>query len=400
MKPLKVSEVNNYIKKVFAGDIVLSNLQVEGEISNFKHHHSGHMYFSLKDDKSKIRCVMFKWDNENIGLKLSEGMKVVATGYVSVYDRDGDYQLYVRSVKDKGIGDLYKAFEDLKIKLEKEGLFREKYKKNIPFLPKKIGVVTSRTGAAIRDIVTILKRRYPPCEILIYPTLVQGPNAAKEICRGLKYLDNRGDIDIIITGRGGGSYEELFAFNDEELARTIFLLNTPIISAVGHETDFTIADFVADLRAPTPSAAAELAVPDISYLYTNLKNKYRSLLSYFNKFITAQENQLRFLDKSLSYNNPILKLKNKQQDIDNIFKDLNYLIEKKISKELKRLVILENKLKLLNPRHSIDKGFGVLYDTRGNIIKSIDDMKINDEINILLKDGTIKTLIIHIDKEV
>lgn len=400
MKPLKVSEVNNYIKKVFAGDIVLSNLQVEGEISNFKHHHSGHMYFSLKDDKSKIRCVMFKGDNENIGLKMSEGMKVVATGYISVYDRDGDYQLYVRSVKDKGIGDLYKAFEDLKIKLEKEGLFEEKYKKNIPFLPKKIGVVTSRTGAAIRDIVTILKRRYPPCEIIIYPTLVQGPNAAKEICRGLKYLDNRGDIDIIITGRGGGSYEELFAFNDEELARTIFLLNTPIISAVGHETDFTIADFVSDLRAPTPSAAAELAVPDISYLYTNLKNKYKSLLSYFNKYVVAQENQLRFLEKSLSYNNPILKLKNKQQDIDNIFKDLNYLIEKKISKELKRLIILENKLKLLNPRHSIDKGFGILYDTNGNIIKSIDDLKVSDEISILLKDGTIRTLIIHIDKEV
>lgn len=400
MKPLKVSEVNNYIKRVFAGDIVLSNLQVEGEISNFKHHHSGHMYFSLKDDKSKIRCVMFKWDNENIGLKLSEGMKVVATGYVSVYDRDGDYQLYIRSIKDKGIGDLYKAFEDLKKKLEKEGLFQEKYKKNIPFLPKKIGVVTSRTGAAIRDIVTILKRRYPPCEVLIYPTLVQGPNAAKEICKGLKYLDNRGDIDVIITGRGGGSYEELFAFNDEELARTIFLLNTPIISAVGHETDFTIADFVSDLRAPTPSAAAELTVPDISYLYTNLNSKYKSLISYFNKYISEHENQLRFLNKSLSYNNPILKLKNKQQDIDNIYKDLNYLIEKRLSKELKRLVILESKLKLLNPRYSLDKGYGILYDINGVIIKSIDELNINDKINILLKDGTIKTIVINIDKEV
>lgn len=400
MKPLKVSEVNNYIKRVFAGDIVLSNLEVEGEISNFKHHNSGHMYFSLKDDKSKIRCVFFKRDNENGVIKLSEGMKVVASGYISVYDRDGDYQLYIKNIKDNGIGDLYKRFEDLKKKLEREGLFQEKYKKDLPFLPKKIGVVTSSTGAAIRDIVTILKRRYPSCEILIYPSLVQGTNAAKEISKGLKYLDNRGDIDLIITGRGGGSYEELFAFNDEELARTIFLLKTPIISAVGHETDYTIADFVSDLRAPTPSAAAELAVPDFSYLNNNLKNKYKTLKSHLNKYVLTKENELRFLNKSLSYNNPILKLKNRQQDIDNIYKDLNHLMEKKISKELKRLLILESKLTLLNPRHSLDRGCGILYDKKGNEIKSIDDAKIGDEISILIKDGTIKTIIIGVEKEV
>ena len=399
MKPLKVSEVNNYIKRVFAGDIVLSNLEIEGEVSNFKHHNSGHMYFSLKDDKSKIRCVFFKRDNENGAIKLSEGMKVVASGYISVYDRDGDYQLYVRSIRDKGIGDLYKSFDDLKRKLEKEGLFQEKYKKDLPFLPKKIGVVTSKTGAAIRDIVTILKRRYPPCEILIYPALVQGANAAREISKGLKYLDNRGDIDLIITGRGGGSYEELFAFNDEELARIIFSLKTPIISAVGHETDYTITDFVSDLRAPTPSAAAELAVPDFSYLSNNLRNKYETLLSHLNKYILANDNQLKFLNKSLSYNNPILKLKNRQQDIDNMLRDLNYSLEKKISKELKRLLILENRLRLLDPRYSLDKGYGILYDVDGNIVKSIDELKIGYEINILLKDGTIRTVIIDLEKE-
>ncbi|MBC8588433.1 exodeoxyribonuclease VII large subunit [Paratissierella segnis] len=399
MKPLKVSEVNNYIKRVFAGDIVLSNLEIEGEVSNFKHHNSGHMYFSLKDDKSKIRCVFFKRDNENGAIKLSEGMKVVASGYISVYDRDGDYQLYVRSIRDKGIGDLYKSFDDLKRKLEKEGLFQEKYKKDLPFLPKKIGVVTSKTGAAIRDIVTILKRRYPPCEILIYPASVQGANAAREISKGLKYLDNRGDIDLIITGRGGGSYEELFAFNDEELARIIFSLKTPIISAVGHETDYTITDFVSDLRAPTPSAAAELAVPDFSYLSNNLRNKYETLLSHLNKYILANDNQLKFLNKSLSYNNPILKLKNRQQDIDNMLRDLNYSLEKKISKELKRLLILENRLRLLDPRYSLDKGYGILYDVDGNIVKSIDELKIGYEINILLKDGTIRTVIIDLEKE-
>ena len=399
MKPLKVSEVNNYIKRLFAGDIVLSNLEIEGEVSNFKHHNSGHMYFSLKDDKSKIRCVFFKRDNENGAIKLSEGMKVVASGYISVYDRDGDYQLYVRSIRDKGIGDLYKSFDDLKRKLEKEGLFQEKYKKDLPFLPKKIGVVTSKTGAAIRDIVTILKRRYPPCEILIYPASVQGANAAREISKGLKYLDNRGDIDLIITGRGGGSYEELFAFNDEELARIIFSLKTPIISAVGHETDYTITDFVSDLRAPTPSAAAELAVPDFSYLSNNLKNKYETLLSHLNKYILANDNQLKFLNKSLSYNNPILKLKNRQQDIDNMLRDLNYSLEKKISKELKRLLILENRLRLLDPRYSLDKGYGILYDVDGNIVKSIDELKIGYEINILLKDGTIRTVIIDLEKE-
>ena len=301
MKPLKVSEVNGYIKRIIAGDIVLSNLQVEGEISNFKHHYSGHMYFSLKDDKSKIKCVMFKSDNENIGIKLEEGTKVTASGYVSVFDREGDYQIYIRNIETRGTGDLYKAYENLKNKLQKEGLFDEKNKKEIPFLPKKIGIVTSGTGAAIKDIVSIIRRRYPPCNLLIYPTLVQGINAPKELINGLNYLDNLEDVDLIIAGRGGGSIEELFAFNDEDLARTIYNLKKPIISAVGHESDYTIADFVADLRAPTPSAAAELAVPDMSFLYDNLNSKYRSLMNYYNKTIETVKNELRMVEKSLRF---------------------------------------------------------------------------------------------------
>lgn len=398
MKPLKVYEVNGYIKRIFAGDMILSNLQVEGEISNYKHHYSGHMYFSLKDEKSKIRCVMFKGDNENLNMKLEEGQKVVATGYVSVFDREGDYQLYIKTIENIGVGDLYKAFENLKKKLQKEGLFDSSNKKELPFLPKKIGVVTSSTGAAIRDIVSIIKRRYPPCNILIYPTLVQGPNAPNEIRRGIKYLDNRGDIDLIIMGRGGGSIEELFAFNDETLARTIYALKTPIISAVGHEIDFTIADFVADLRAPTPSAAAELAVPDMGYLYDNLKSKYIGLVNFYIKRIKAIKNELKMMDRSLKYNDPILKLRDKKQEIDNLYKELNYICDKKLSRESSKLVFLNNKLSILNPSLSLDKGYGILYNNQGNVIKTVDDLVIDDELNILLKDGTIKTLIIKVDK--
>ena len=398
MKPLKVYEVNGYIKRIFAGDMILSNLQVEGEISNFKHHYSGHMYFSLKDEKSKIRCVMFKGDNENLNMKLEEGQKVVATGYVSVFDREGDYQLYIRAIENIGVGDLYKAFENLKKKLQKEGLFDSSNKKELPFLPKKIGVVTSSTGAAVRDIVSIIKRRYPPCNILIYPTLVQGPNAPNEIRRGIKYLDNRGDIDLIIMGRGGGSIEELFAFNDETLARTIYDLKTPIISAVGHEIDFTIADFVADLRAPTPSAAAELAVPDMGYLYDNLKAKHIGLVNFYLKRIKAVKNELKTIERSLKYNDPITKLRDKKQEIDNIYKELNYMFEKKLNKENKKLAFLNNKLNVLNPSLSLDKGYGILYNSQGKLIKTIDELNIDDELNILLKDGTIKTLITKVDK--
>jgi exodeoxyribonuclease VII large subunit len=398
MKPLRVSEVNNYIKRIIAGDIILSNLQIEGEISNFKHHYSGHMYFSLKDDRSKIKCVMFKGDNECLNKRLEEGMKVVATGYVSVYDREGDYQFYIRKIEEKGVGDLYKAFEDLKKKLQNEGLFDDSNKKKIPFLPKKIGVVTSSTGAAIRDIVSIIKRRYPPCKILIYHTLVQGSGASLEICKGLKYLDEEGDVDLIITGRGGGSFEELFAFNNEELARTIYSLKTPIISAVGHETDFTITDFVADLRAPTPSAAAELAVPDISYLYDNLNSKYNALISLMTKKINNSKNKLNMEERALKYNNPLIIIRDKKQEIDNIQKELNYSIDKILSKELKKLVLLENKLNIINPTLLLDKGYGVLYNKAGLLVKNLEELSINDELNILHKDGLIKTVIVELEK--
>lgn len=398
IRPLKVSEVNSYIKRVFLGDMILSNLSVEGEISNFKHHYSGHMYFNLKDEKGKIKAVMFKGDNENLKFRLEDGMKVIATGYVSVYEKEGDYQLYIRHIKESGLGDLYKAFEELKKKLEAEGMFLESNKKPIPFMPKKIGVVTSSTGAAIRDIITVIKRRFPPCNILIYPSLVQGPQAPKEISMGLKYLDNREDIDLIITGRGGGSIEELFAFNDEEVARTIYKLNTPVISAVGHETDFTIADFVADLRAPTPSAAAELSVPDIFHLVNDLTNKYNRLTKLIYKTIEDFKIKNEYLNQNLKFYNPINQLKDKRQEIDSLFRDLNYIMEKKFMDKKSQLLSLKNNLDLINPLLALDRGYGILIDKEGNLIKSVDDTSIDDEIRILLKDGTIRSIVKGIDK--
>lgn len=398
MKPFKVNEVNTYIKRVLTTDMILSNIQVEGEISNFKHHNSGHMYFSLKDDRSRIKCVMFKTENERLLVNLEEGMKVVASGYISVFERDGEYQLYVRKVEEKGIGDLYKAYDLLKNKLQKEGLFDVLHKKEIPSMPKKIGLVTSSTGAAVRDIISIIKRRCPPCKILIYPSLVQGPDAPCEIIKGLKYLDSLDDIDLIITGRGGGSIEELFAFNDEDLARCIFNLRTPIISAVGHEIDFTIADFVADLRAPTPSAAAELAVPDMTNLYEDLSNKYYYLSNYIINRLRDYKADLNMYERGLKYNNPILKLREKNQEVDILYRRLIGNINNKLNKEYRRSAVLENKLNLLNPNISLEKGFGILYKQDGKAIKSIDEINLDEEIRILLKDGELKTLVLEIEK--
>ena len=399
IKPLKVSEVNNYIKRVVLNDLILSNINIEGEISNFKHHYSGHMYFSLKDDKSKIRCVMFKGDNANLNINLEDGMKIIATGYISIYEKDGDYQLYIKNIKKSGVGDLYKAFEELKRKLEMEGLFLESNKKSIPSIPRKIGVVTSSTGAAIRDIITTINRRFPLCKILLYPSLVQGSQAPKSICEGIKYLENRKDVDLIIIGRGGGSIEELFAFNDEHLARTIFSLETPIISAVGHETDFTIADFVADLRAATPTAAAELSVPELKGLFYNLENNYNRLLNIYDKWKKSNSMDLKYLNTNLNSLNPINRVKDRRQEIDSLFKELIYKIEKKFNNETNKMTSLKNSLDFFDPTLSLDRGYGILLDRYENIIKSISDVSIDEEFNILIKDGMIKVKVVNIQEE-
>lgn len=395
MKPLKVSEVNNYIRRIFSRDMILTQIDVEGEISNFKHHYSGHMYFTLKDNNSKIRCVMFRDNNSNLNLDLKDGMNIVASGNISVYEREGSYQLYVKNIEERGLGDLYRKFELLKGKLEKEGLF-DKKKKDIPFLSKTVGVVTSSSGAAIRDIINVIKRRNPITNIIIYPVAVQGENAASQIKEGLEYLDQCENIDLIITGRGGGSFEELFAFNDEDLARCIYKLKTPIISAVGHETDFTIADFVADRRAPTPSAAAEIAVPNINNLYGDLDNKYNLVTSLIRRRMSLEENKLKMFDRYINYANPTTSILNKQQGLDFLLKNLNDSLVKRLTFESNRLKELKVTLDFYDKYLSVDSGRAMVQNKDGQMIKTINDIDIDDELDILLKDGLVEVTVSNI----
>ncbi|HLR20437.1 MAG TPA: exodeoxyribonuclease VII large subunit [Tissierellaceae bacterium] len=399
MKPLKVSEVNSYIKRLFSSDMILSNIEVQGEISNYKRHYSGHLYFSLKDETGKIKCVMFRNNAKKLNGNLIEGQKVIAKGYISIYERNGEYQLYVSEVDSQGVGELYRKYEILKNKLEKEGLFNTKFKKEIPFMPNKIGIVTSATGAAIKDMLTVIDRRYPICDILIYPSLVQGINAPSNLIKAINYLDNRSDIDLIIFGRGGGSIDELFAFNDEDLARSIFNCETPVISAVGHETDFTTTDFVSDLRAATPSAAAELAVPNIIDLIDNLNNKYNELIYYNNINIKTSKAQLDILSRELKYNNPSFKIGEKKQDLDILFQEINKKLKDLINNQGKKLLGLENRLQLLDPSISLKDGNGILLNENGCLVKSIKELSLNDNLKVIMKDGSIDAVVQNVNKE-
>ena len=281
IRALEISEANSYIKKVLSNDPILYNLKVRGEISNFKINSSGHVYLTLKDETSKMKCVIFN-GNYDKSLQLEDGMKIVANGYISVYERDGAYQLYIRKVEKDGVGNLHIEFEKLKKKLNREGLFDPRFKKKIPYMPKSIGVVTSQTGAVIRDIINVVRRRFPKVNVYLYPVAVQGANSADEIVKGIEFFNKMQNVDTMIVGRGGGSLEELWSFNEEKVARAIFASDIPIISAVGHEVDYTICDFVSDMRAPTPSAAAEIAVPDLNevlYRLDNCKNQIKNNMS-------------------------------------------------------------------------------------------------------------------------
>lgn len=398
-RPLKVSEVNRYIKRMFLGDLILSNIQVEGEISNFKCHHSGHVYFSLKDDQGKINCVLFKNYRNNVDDDLKDGDKVVVTGYISVYERDGSYQLYVNKIDKNGIGDLYKAFEELKAKLEKEGLFDPSHKKKLPFFPKKVGVVTSSSGAAIRDIITVIKRRCPVVDIVLYPVLVQGTNAPASICEGLKYLDNREDIDVIILGRGGGSLEELFTFNDETIARTIYHMKKPIISAVGHETDYTIADFVADLRAPTPSAAAEMVTPDVNEMLNILYEKYNRLVKSFLIKRNEMSIRLDYLYSNLNFYNPINRIRDLSKEQDMLLKRLILLMKMRLSEARDRIENLYKAIQHLNPTFSLDRGYGIVVDMNGKVISDVEDVSVEEYLKVFIKNGMLEVKVVNISKE-
>ena len=383
---VSVSDLNLYIKEKIAGDEALNAVIVKGEISNFKAHYTGHFYFTLKDDKSLIKCIMFKSYAERINFKPKDGMKVIVFGGVSVFERDGIYQIYVKAMVEQGVGDLYAAYEKLKADLEKEGLFEELHKKKIPLKPKIIGVLSSSTGAVIRDIINVSTRRNPNCYIRLLPVPVQGPGAAKEIVKGIETMNEKKLADVIILARGGGSLEDLWPFNEEIVARAIYNSEIPIISAVGHETDFTIADFVADLRAPTPSAAAELANPDIY----ELKNKINTLnerarLSLKKKLelIKIKYNNLM---NSKVFTEPIQNMQNNYLRLDGFIKQMENAITLKQKETEKNFQSMVLKLDALSPLKTMVRGFSIV-EKEGKIVKSSKDLKENDEVSIKLIDG-------------
>ena len=397
LRALEISEVNSYIKRILTNDAILYNLKVKGEISNFKVHSSGNVYLSLKDEKSKINCVIFK-NNYNKDLHLDNGSKVIANGYISLYERDGSYQLYINDIEIEGLGNLYIEFNKLKEQLSEEGLFDIKYKKSIPSMPKSIGVITSETGAVIRDIINVIKRRYPKVNIKLYPVNVQGSQSKYDICEGIKFFNNKNNVDIIIVGRGGGSIEELWSFNEEIVAREVFNSKIPIISAVGHETDFTICDFVADMRAPTPSAAAEIATPnlvDLEYKLDNIKDRLNG--SVINQ-VNLDKNRIDYVFEKIGNYLKLYTIKDKITQIDKIYDKINFEIENTISIESERLkntgIILHN----LSPLATLDRGYSIVHK-EGEIINSIKQIKLKEELDIKLRDGNIKCNVESIEDE-
>ena len=388
-----VSDLNLYIKDKIAKDEALNAVVVKGEISNFKAHYTGHFYFTLKDDKSLIKCVMFKTYADRINFKPKDGMKIIVFGGVSVFERDGIYQIYVKAMQEQGIGDLYAQFEKLKQNLEKEGLFDEKHKKKIPIMPKIIGVLSSQTGAVIKDIINVSTRRNPNCYIRLLPVPVQGPGAAKEIVKGIKTMNDNNLADVIILARGGGSLEDLWPFNEEIVARAIYESNIPIISAVGHETDFTISDFVADLRAPTPSAAAELANPDIFELINKINSFRERVRISLKKKIELLNLKLNKLKSSSAFANPMQNIQNNYLRIDKFIKDLEKSIKLKQKDAENRFIEHTTKLDTLSPLKTLTRGYSIV-EKDNKPIKSIKDLNEGDEILIRVSDGEKKAKIL------
>lgn len=393
-EPLKVSELNGYIKNIIDGDEMLANVYIKGEISNFKRHYSGHLYFTLKDETSLIKCVMFKSYTNYLNFEPKDGMSVVILGSVSVFERDGVYQVYAKGMEPEGVGALYKAYEKLKAKLSEEGLFDEAHKKPIPLLPRAIGVVTSKTGAVIRDIINVTTRRLPNVNIILYPAAVQGEGAAQTIVNGIKYFNKAKNVDTIIIGRGGGSLEDLWPFNEEITARAIYESEIPIISAVGHETDFTIADFVADLRAPTPSAAGELAVPDVLEVRWKLENINKRLANSLRKKVENMRIKYDNLKNSRALKNPYDALRQKMIVCDNLYKNIENNFSLKVKDRHIKLVGLIGRLENLSPLKTMLRGYSIVENLDGKVIKSVNDLSKDDEIAIRLNDGKRKAKIL------
>ncbi|HZX21583.1 MAG TPA: exodeoxyribonuclease VII large subunit [Clostridia bacterium] len=398
IRALSVSEVNQYIKRILISDPILAHIHVKGEMSNYNPHSSGHMYFTLKDKGGRISCVMFRSDCERLKFVPKEGMSLVCKGYISLYERSGQYQLYVRDMEPAGIGALYIAYLQLKERLEKEGIFDAKHKKQLPYIPKKIAVITSPTGAAIRDIISIIFRRFPKVELCVFPVSVQGETAAPSIVDAIDMCNSFSDIDVAIVGRGGGSMEELWAFNEEEVARAIFRSSVPIISAVGHETDFTIADFVADLRAATPSMAAELVVPNIVEIKEYMNSAEKRLLNSINTKINTLQQRLSFVENNYFFKYPLNPIHEKQQYIDDLVQKLNKSLETKIEFKKRHLMHTGERLNALGPLSVFSRGYSVVRDENEKIIKSVEQVEKDKILNIDLIDGRINCKVVKYTK--
>lgn len=387
-----VSQINSYIKNMFVKDYVLNRIYMKGEVSNCKYHTSGHIYFTLKDKTGQMACVMFAGQRTGLTFQLMNGQSVVVFGSINVYERDGTYQMYAKAIQLDGIGLLYEKFELLKQRLREEGLFDSAHKKEIPSFPKQIGIVTASTGAAIRDMVNIANRRNPFVRLILYPAQVQGEGAAKTIVEGIKTLDKLG-VDTIIIGRGGGSIEDLWAFNEEMVARAVFACKTPIISAVGHETDTTISDFVADLRVPTPSAAAELAVNDSSLLERTFVDYHSALVQGIMGKIERERTKLNQYKLRLSYTNPTYQINQKRQQTIDLEETLKRLMKHKIEQKRHQLAVYIEKLKGLSPIEKLNQGYCVASNKEGEVVNKISKVHVGESIVIDVMDGRIKAVI-------
>ncbi len=394
-----VAQVNSYIKNMFTQDFMLRSIAVKGEVSNCKHHTSGHIYFTLKDGNSSITCVMFAGNRRGLDFEMTDGQQVVVNGTIDVYERDGKYQLYAQQIRREGSGALYERFERLKAELEERGMFAEEYKQPIPLYINRLGVVTSPTGAAVRDIIQIASRRNPYVQIILYPAIVQGDAAPASIVNGIHAMENY-DVDAIIVGRGGGSIEDLWAFNEEMVAQAVFDCPIPIISAVGHETDTTITDFVADLRAPTPSAAAELAVFPVEQLNYKINEYAGKMQHLFMKYMDGLRNRTEHYRVQLKYLSPSGQLREKRTYMAQLDDTLRLLMSQKISDRRHKLAICIEKLKGLSPLEKLNQGYAYAADVNGKTISSISQIKLRDDIDIYVKDGIISAKVTKLNKTV
>ncbi len=394
IKSVSVSQINQYIKKLIDSNGVLSNFWISGEISNFKHHYYGHIYITLKDEQSVLKAVMFKSFADELGFEPEDGMKVLARGRLSVYEAAGTYQFYIEEMIPDGKGYFQEKFERLKKRFEDEGLFDELNKKNIPDFPEKIGVCTAITGAAVQDIINVVSRRFPISEIIIYPTIVQGTNAAASICKAIEWFNKNNAADVLIVGRGGGSIEDLWAFNEENVAYAIYNSDIPIISAVGHETDFTIADYVADLRAPTPSAAAEIAVPDKE----ELLDRISVLTDRLWGIISSQIEHSRLLVSHLKPTNPKDVIYGYSVKNDYLLKQLEDLINLKINKLCGEFSAAVSGLNALSPLSVMSRGYAIAHDSKGKIYKSSKDLNPGTEFMLKFHDGEVNCKVKEINQ--